>query len=156
MYAQAVQDATKAIQLRPDFAFAYYHRSLAYFHQQDYDQTITDTTQVIQLDPNNAEAYGIRGLAYARKGKYEQAINNFNKTIEQNPKLDNTYYFRGLARLALERWQEAKSDLITAKEMGRDIVSSFRREYNSVAAFEKKTDIRVPEEIAAMLTKSGK
>ncbi len=153
-YCHAIQDATKAIQLKPDFAEAYYARGLAYFSKEKYDLTIINTTEAIQLKSDYAEAYGIRGLSYRRKDEYENAIHNFTKTIELNPEWENTYYFRGVTLLALERWQEAKLDLTTAKNMGLNIVSSFRREYNSVADFEQETGITLPEDIAAMLTES--
>ena len=63
---------------------------------------------------------------------------------------------RGLAWLHLKKWQEAKSDLTAAKDMGLDIVALFQRDsYNeSVADFERKFGIKLPEDIAAMLTES--
>ena len=48
--------------------------------------------------------------------------------------------------------EKAKADLITAKEMGVDIVAAFRNDYESVAVFEQKTGIQLPEDIVAMLT----
>ena len=48
--------------------------------------------------------------------------------------------------------EKAKADLITAKDMGTDIVASFRKDYESVADFEQETGIQLPEDIAEMLT----
>ncbi len=62
------------------------------------------------------------------------------------------YIYRGEAWLHLQEWEKAKSDLITAKDMGMDIIASFNNEYASIADFEQKTGIQLPEDIAAMLT----
>ncbi len=62
------------------------------------------------------------------------------------------YIYRGEAWLHLQEWEKAKSDLITTKDMGMDIIASFNNEYASIEDFEQKTGIQLPEDIAAMLT----
>ena len=54
--------------------------------------------------------------------------------------------------LYLRNWQEAKSDLTTTRDMGMDIIALFRNACRTVEAFEKKNGIKLPEDIAAMLT----
>ena len=51
----------------------------------------------------------------------------------------------------LSEWGKARANLIAAKEMGADIVASFRNDYESVADFEQKTGLEVPKDIAEML-----
>lgn len=51
----------------------------------------------------------------------------------------------------LREWEKAKADLRTAKDMGIDIVAAFHNDYESVADFEAKHGVEVPEDIAALL-----
>ena len=62
------------------------------------------------------------------------------------------YNNRGKTWLRLREWEKAKSDIrLPLKNMGADIVSSFHNEYESVADFEAKHGVKVPEDIAALL-----
>ena len=150
----AIEDSTKAIELNPDYANAYCFRGHVYRNQGEYDHAIQDYTKAIELNPDYADAYYFRGRAYSSQGEHDYAIANFTKAIELNPKLADAYYARALACFGLERWQNAKSDLVIAKNAGLDIITSFHRSYKSVADFEQKTGITLPEDIVAMLTEN--
>ena len=69
-----------------------------------------------------------------------------------NPADADAYTNRGEAWLHLSEWKNAKADLITAQNMGVDIVDSFHNDYESVAAFEAQHGVQVPEDIAALLS----
>ena len=69
-----------------------------------------------------------------------------------NPQLALAYYNRGAVWLHLQEWDKAKTDLITAKKIGMDIVASFHNDYKNVEAFEKRHRIKLPEDIALLLT----
>ena len=66
-YSQAIADYSKAIQLNPGYAEAYYSRGCAYDGIGEYDKAIADYKKTIELDPNHASAYYNRGLAYHEK-----------------------------------------------------------------------------------------
>ena len=57
--------------------------------------------------------------------------------------------------LHLSEWEKAKADLSTAKEMGNDIAESFHNDYESVEDFEAKHGVKVPEDIASLLSRNG-
>ncbi|WP_420546669.1 TaqI-like C-terminal specificity domain-containing protein, partial [Curvivirga sp.] len=63
----------------------------------------------------------------------------------------NSHYNRGESLLCLKRWEEAKTDLITAQKMGLDIVATFRNDYRNVAAFEQKHQVKLPKDIIALV-----
>ena len=150
----AIEDSTKAIELNPDYANAYLAHGVAYYGKGEHDLAIQDYTKAIELNPDYADAYYFRGHAYRSQGEYDHAIQDYTKAIELNPDYANAYYFRGRAWLALEKWQETKSDLAAAKDIGLDIVALFSSYNKSVADFEQRTGITLPEDIAAMLTES--
>ena len=157
-YEHAIEDFTKAIELKPDHADAHYDRGICFVYgiQDEYEHAIEDFTKAIELKPDHADAHYNRGFVYNGQGEYDRAIEDFTKVIELKPDHADAHYNRGLACLHLKKWQEAKSDLATAKYMGVDIVSLFEFDsYNeSVADFEREFGITLPEDIAAMLTES--
>ena len=149
----AIADYTKAIQLRPNEAEAYNNRGLAHSKTGNLDRVIEDFAKVIQLRPNEAEAYNNRGVAYYKKGEINLAVKDYNRAMNLNPDfVAKVYCNRGEAWLRLREWGKAKSDLTAARDMGTDIITSFRNEYASVPDFECINGVKLPEELAAMLT----
>ena len=69
---QAIADYTKAIELDPQYAKAYYNRGNAYSAKGNLDQAIADYTQVIGLEPQSVTAYYNRGLVYSRQGHLDR------------------------------------------------------------------------------------
>ena len=150
---RAIADYTKAIQLRPNDAEAYNNRGLAHSKTGNLDCVIEDFAKVIQLRPNDAEAYNNRGVAYYKKGRINLAIKDYNRAMNLNPDfVAKVYCNRGEAWLRLREWGKAKSDLTAARDMGADIIISFRNEYASVPDFECINGVKLPEELATMLT----
>jgi len=91
-------------------------------------------------------------MAYYRNNEYDKATSDFSNVIELNPNSREAYCNRGEAWLHLKEWKKAKTDLITARDKGVDIIAAFRSDYESVEDFEQKNDIQLPEDIKAMLT----
>ena len=166
-YESAIIDFTKAIDLNPDYAEAYNNRGVAYHLKEDYESAIADYTKAIQLKPDYAIAYNNRGRAYGVKDKVDRstnrpnspsaklavirAIKDYNPAIGLNPELAPAYYNRGVAWLHLREWERAKSDLTVARDKGINIMTAFRNDYESVAGFERRNGVQLPEDIAAML-----
>ena len=117
------------------------------------DTAIQDYTKAINLNPKLVETYNNRGNAYYRKGELDTAIQDYTKAIELNPEYARAYYNRGAAWLHLREWEKAKVDLSTGKDMGNDIVAAFHNDYESVADFEAKHGVKVPEDLAALLNR---
>ena len=151
-YTRAIQDFSKSIELTPRLAVPYNNRGTAYCCEGEYDCAIVDLNKAIQLKPDYAEAYYNRGLAYYKKNDFDLAIEDYTKAIELQPKLADAYANRGEVWLRLEEWDKARADLTTASEKGNDIIASFHNEYESVEAYERRNRVKLPEDIATMLT----
>ena len=147
-----IQDYTKAIKLNPNYVDAYYNRGIAYGNKGDFDQAIQDFNKAIELNPNYVNAYNNRGIAYGNKDDFDQAIQDYTKAIELNPNYVDVYYNRGIVRLILGEWEKAREDLTAAKNMDLDIAAVFHRQHGSVAKFERRYNISLPADIAALLT----
>ena len=148
----AVENFTKAINLMPNFAQAYYNRGVAYNLKGKVDDAIVDWTKAIELDSDYADAYNNRGIVYISIGEVNRALIDLNQFIQLRPNNAIAYYRRTKVWLLLREWEKVKSDLIKARVLGLDVVDVFRRDYGSVVNFEQTIGIQLPADIAALLT----
>ena len=148
----AIKDYNMTIKLDPGDADVYNNRGVIYLHGSDFDRAIQDFNMALQLKPDLVSVYVNRGLAYLSKNEVNQAIDDYDTVLRLDPKLAPAYYNRGLARLQLREWERAKSDLTSARDIGLDIVATFHNHYKSVEVYERANRVKLPEDIAAMLT----
>lgn len=171
-YESAIKDFSIAIDLNPDDASTYNNRGVAYCLKKEYESAIADFSRAIDLNPDYAIAYNNRGRAYGAKGEADgsmtrpssrsaklaviRAIKDYNPAIGLNPELAPAYYNRGVAWLCLREWERAKSDLTIARNMGIDIITLFRNDYESVESFEERNGVQLPKDILTHLLPAGK
>ena len=149
-YRQAIVHYNDALELNPQLVPAYTNRGVAYQNIGDYENAIRDYQATLELNPAHPGAYNNLGVVNFIRGDYENAIHNYNLAL--NLRLSHmTYNNRGEAWLHLGEWDSARADLIAARNMGGDIVASFRNDYASVADFEQCTGLTVPGDITELL-----
>ena len=66
-YNLAIENYNKAIELKPDFAYAYRNRGVTHEINDRIDSAIGDYSKVIELNPDSSFAYSERGRAYRKK-----------------------------------------------------------------------------------------
>ncbi len=81
-YEKALQDFSKAVQLEPSFAFAYYDRAYVRCQLQDFNGAEKDCGLCIQADQYIADAYFNRGLLLLYMRDKLNACENFSKASE--------------------------------------------------------------------------
>jgi Flp pilus assembly protein TadD len=54
-YAEAIRDATRVLELKPDDLVAVWCRASAYAKSGDWDAALVDTDRAIELDPEEAK-----------------------------------------------------------------------------------------------------
>jgi tetratricopeptide (TPR) repeat protein len=74
---KAIEDYTSAINLKPNFAYAYNNRGNAYLDLGDAKKAIADYNRAIAIDPKYALAYKNRGDAYLKLGEKAAAKKDF-------------------------------------------------------------------------------
>ncbi len=148
----AINDLKKAIRLNPNDAKAYTNLGKSYGKKGEYDRAINNFKKAIRRDPNLAEAYNNLGLSYLIKGNFKLAIKNFDKATQLNPEYANAYRNRCIVWLNLHKWDKLRYDLIKAQSVIDDIIIEFFSQYDSIVDFEQKHGVKIPLDIAKMLT----
>ena len=96
-YELAIKSCSKAIEIDPNLATAYFRRGYAYLNLKKYDHAIADFTRDIELIPVATRSYINRGTAYLEQGQDDLAIAEFTKSIEINSNESQAWLDRGLA-----------------------------------------------------------
>ena len=96
---------------------------------------------------------GYHADSYADKQEeYLFAIEYYNHTISLDPEFGEAYVNLAVCWLHLEKWDSARRDFITAKNMGYDIIGAFLNYYENIDDFKNKTGITtMPADIVEML-----
>jgi antitoxin component YwqK of YwqJK toxin-antitoxin module/Flp pilus assembly protein TadD len=128
----SIADYTKAIELDPNDAEAYFNRGDSKYLLEDYSEAIADYTKAIEIDPNNVEAevyfnrgdskYQLNESKYFNKNfhepeDYSEATADFTKAIEINPNYAEAYGKRGQSRFRSREYSEAIADYTKAIEI---------------------------------------
>ena len=134
----AIQDATRAIELEPELAVAlqdhptlsdwhgmgldsivataYTNRGIAYDRQGQPDTAVADFSVALERDPEYVESYANRANAYVSMGLYSEALADANRAIALNNHLAAAFNTRALAYLGLGRGEDALADVDRAIE----------------------------------------
>ncbi len=74
-YESAVNDFSRAIDLKPNFISAHFNRGVLYWRElENFYRAIRDMSRVMELAPYRSEAWFNRAIAYQLRGDSPQAI----------------------------------------------------------------------------------
>lgn len=94
-YPAALADYTRAIELRPDDAFAYNNRGRTYSKMGDYPAAMANFARAIELQPDDDSTFFNRGLTHDRMEDYLPALADYTRAIELQPDNANAHNNRG-------------------------------------------------------------
>ena len=114
----AIADWTKAIEIYPKYALAYYNRGLARDKLGDFKGAIADYTKAIEINPDYVRAYNNRGNSKHSLKDYQGAISDYTKAIKIDPSDADYYYNRGNSKRELGDLKGACTDWRKAAELG--------------------------------------
>jgi len=81
-YQFVIRDLTRAIDLEPSFAFAYYNRGTFYAMSNDMHAALVDFDKAIELDETLAEAWYNRGLVLVLLNRMDDAFRDLSRAGE--------------------------------------------------------------------------
>jgi TolB-like protein/DNA-binding winged helix-turn-helix (wHTH) protein/Flp pilus assembly protein TadD len=110
-WADAEQHFRRAIELSPNYAFAYLWYGSHLSRLGRFDEALNKTQRALELDPLSIVINRAMGARYYEARDYEEAIKSLKKTIEMDPTHDWPHLFLGLSYLQMERFQEAIEEL---------------------------------------------
>lgn len=157
-FDSAIADYTKAIQLQPDYPYAYNDRGAARASRGDLDGAIADYNKAIQLKPDIAYAYNNRGIVRVSRGDLDGAIADYTQAIQLQPDYANAYNNKGVAHVGKDDFNAAIADYTQAIRLKSDFFESYynrgeiyfvQREYDkSLSDFKKFNDLRPGDNFA--------
>jgi hypothetical protein len=107
---RVLADYNKHIELKPDFADAYFNRALEYIRRGFTDQAISDFRTVLKLNPKDAVAHYNLANAYSRWGRRELALQHYTEAVLINPHYADAYNNRGYEYFLMRRFKDAALD----------------------------------------------
>jgi tetratricopeptide (TPR) repeat protein len=107
----ALEDLTQALQITPDYVFAYDDRGDIWRLRHEYDKAIADYSRAISIDPTFISAYYERGRTYEQMGDLEKATADYHRALDIPPS-------NGAAKKALDEW---------AQEQARKALAALRK-----------------------------
>ena len=84
-YSEAIEAYSRALQLKPDFAIAYYNISLFQFHLHRNADAIQAAEKALAIEPDYDEPYVVIGMSRRESGDLDGAITAFKRAAEMNP-----------------------------------------------------------------------
>jgi tetratricopeptide (TPR) repeat protein len=78
----AMEEFTRAIELDPEYYFAYYNRALVHNQRGELESSLADYNKAIELHPDNAYWTFERGFLYLELGEREKAIIDLERALE--------------------------------------------------------------------------
>jgi tetratricopeptide (TPR) repeat protein len=117
----AIQNFSKAIQIKPKYSDAYWGRGMARKIKYEYKEADEDLEKAIQLDPNNDGAYISLAEVKYHLTDYEKAELYYSVYLKKNPKDFETYSDRGFVRMERLNLKEAIEDYTKAIDLNPNI-----------------------------------
>ena len=104
---QRLNDANKALSIKPNNADAYYNMGIARQQQGNLEEAIKAYNKALSIKPDYADAYNNIGNALQQQGKLEEAIEAYNNVLTLKPDFAEAYYNMGIAHQKQGNLEEA-------------------------------------------------
>jgi anti-anti-sigma factor len=94
--SRAIMKWKKVVEIKPNYADAYYHLGLAYFNKGQYEQSAEEFKKAIDINKGYADAHKRLGDVYTILGKVNEAIEEYKEALEINPNYTDALISLGL------------------------------------------------------------
>lgn len=120
MRSPALDHFSRAIQLKPDYASAYFNRAQLFLQSGQFELAIDDFDWTLEQEPRNSIVYWRRGTAKFGLRRYEDAQRDFTQSIECDRSSPYGYHGRGRVLFQLGKYRDALADFDAALARKRD------------------------------------
>lgn len=133
-YEKAIKNYKKSIELYPLGQMAHQNLAVVYGIQKDYGNALNEYKALLEIDENDPESYFGMANCYMMLGEFDKALPNATKALEiykqsGSGHIADGYYLTGLIYYYSGNNEEAKENLILAKENGAKINSNLETEF---------------------------
>lgn len=139
-YLKAIQNATKSININPDYPDSYFTRARALYETGKYDKSIEDYDAYLNIIPTDDTAWSNRGLAKQMAGDLKGSIADFNKAISLYDQEVLTYLNRSASYQKMNKNDLALADLNKAAKLAPNYSKTFNNRAELLRSQEKFTD----------------
>lgn len=131
---KAIEELSRAIELEPQNAEAYFWRARAFIRLGQFNNAIADLKEVVDLNPRYSPAYDNLGWLLMRRDKYDESLIYLNKSIELKPNNGWTHFMRSRIYFKMGELQKALENAKTACKLGYKDACRDARSYESQLA----------------------
>lgn len=137
-FRAAVEQYTKAIEIKHDFKEAIKNRGICYTMMDEDAKAVADFDHAITIDPEDITLYNYRGFAKAELQKYDEASKDFDHALKINPNYKDPYMNRGIMYIWMERYDDAIAQFNKVIELDPENGKAY---YNRGIAYEEHGNI---------------
>lgn len=116
-FAEAIDDYTRAIELRPSIAENYFFRGETYMRLNEIELAKSDFERALGLNPQMSDPLGELAYIYTMSDPLK-AIEYADRALEFNNRNWRAYYSRGLALFTMHNYEMALEDAKSALDWG--------------------------------------
>jgi tetratricopeptide (TPR) repeat protein len=120
-YNLKIEYYSKAIELDPQYAYAYINRGTVHSHLKEHQKAIADYNKAIELDTQKVLAYIYRGTVYSRLKEHQKAIADYNKAIELDTQNASAYLNLAELKIINGKYEDAAKVITMATQYAQDI-----------------------------------
>ncbi len=125
MATPALEHFSRAIELKPDYAAAYWNRGQVFQYAGQFELAIDDFNWALEKEPENALLYYRRGRSLFSLRRYEDAARDFSEAIRLDPASPYGFHGRGQVLFQFGKYREARSDLDAAILRKSDLAAAY-------------------------------
>ena len=121
-WESAKREIKRVIELKPGYAWAYFHLSNFLLIQARFDDAIKALQKALELDPLNVTFNRNLGEHYFYAGQLEKAIENLQRTVEMDPTFPYTHILLAYIYMQKSMYEEALAEMKKETDISKAIL----------------------------------
>ena len=122
-YYSSIMDYSKAIELKPDFALAYFNRAVTRFKMLEYQKSVDEDAFVWQDAKKNLQSD--KNKNDHNLSDYDNVLKDFDRVIQSVPDFPYAWYNRGNVKCIIKDYEGAISDYTKAIDLKNDLAEAY-------------------------------